>query len=103
VISNWDERLRPLLTLLDLDTCFSVILISCEFGAAKPSPLIFQEAARQLRLPPESLLHIGDSEQDDLEGARAAGLKALRIDRCQTGGSDGRISRLEELRRLVGT
>jgi len=102
VISNWDERLRPLLTALDLQTWFSSIVISYEIGAAKPSPVIFQEAARQLGLPPRSILHIGDSEQDDLEGALAAGFMALRIDRDRTTRSDGLITSLEEVKQILG-
>ena len=98
VVSNWDERLRPLLSVFNLEAYFSVILISCEMGAAKPSPFIFQQAARQLCLPPESVLHVGDSEQDDLEGARAAGLQAIQIDRSRVGKSEERIRSLEELK-----
>src|SRR5262245_16330609 len=36
-ISNWDERLRPLLKKLQLHDCFENIVVSCEVGFAKPS------------------------------------------------------------------
>ena len=36
VISNWDERLRPLLDSLELDRYFEEIVISCEVGMPKP-------------------------------------------------------------------
>ena len=49
-----------------------------------------------------SILHIGDSEKDDVEGAHAAGFEALRIDRGQTAGSNGLITSLEELKRVLG-
>jgi len=52
IISNWDERLRPLLRSLKLDRYFQTIVISCEAGACKPSPAIFQKTARELDLPP---------------------------------------------------
>lgn len=42
VISNWDERLRPLLARLGLDSYFSRLVISCEVGVAKPDPLAFK-------------------------------------------------------------
>jgi putative hydrolase of the HAD superfamily len=51
VVSNWDERLRPLLAELRLDRYFTCFAISCEAGFAKPSPVIFQEALRQLGQP----------------------------------------------------
>src|SRR5262245_33843189 len=35
VVSNWDERLRPLLAALNLDSFFEVIIISCEVGHSK--------------------------------------------------------------------
>ena len=47
VISNWDSRLRPLLTNLGLTGYLDSITISCEVGAEKPSPHIFGEALRR--------------------------------------------------------
>ena len=81
VISNWDERLRPLLGALDLARCFDAIVISHEAGHTKPAPEIFLQAAAQLNLPPEHILHVGDSACEDEEGARRAGLRATRLDR----------------------
>ena len=77
VISNWDERLRPLLDQLELTPCFDVIVISNEVGFCKPSPEIFHEAVRRLNVAPERVLHVGDSEAEDMEGARRAGLRAV--------------------------
>lgn len=81
VISNWDERLRGLLRALKLDRYFEAVAISCEVGFPKPSPVIFQHAAEKLGLPPGSILHVGDSLELDIDGARAAGFKALQIHR----------------------
>ncbi len=39
----------------------------------KPEPLLFTTAARQLELPPEHLVMIGDQLETDIAGARAAG------------------------------
>src|SRR5882724_3813450 len=50
VISNWDERLRGLLSRLNLDRYFEVLAISCEVGFPKPSRAIFQQAAADLDL-----------------------------------------------------
>lgn len=81
VISNWDERLRLLLRRLELDRWFEQLVISCEVGFAKPSPVIFQEAAAKLGISPGSILHVGDSTELDVAGARAAGFQSLRIER----------------------
>jgi dihydrofolate synthase/folylpolyglutamate synthase len=81
IISNWDERLRPLLRELQLDGYFNSIVISGEAGWQKPNPKIFQAAAVQLGTSPEAILHIGDSSSEDVAGARAAGLQALLLTR----------------------
>jgi dihydrofolate synthase/folylpolyglutamate synthase len=84
IISNWDNRLRPLLRELQLDSYFDSIIISGEAGSQKPDPRIFQAAAAQLNAPPEAILHIGDSSSEDVAGARAAGLQALLLTRGKT-------------------
>ena len=76
VISNWDDRLCPLLESLELASAFEVILVSAEVGYAKPAPEIFQAAAVALQLPPAQILHVGDSENEDHHGAQAAGLQS---------------------------
>jgi putative hydrolase of the HAD superfamily len=82
IISNWDERLRVLLQRLKLDGIFESIIVSCEAGFAKPSPVIFELAAEKLGLPPASILHVGDSFEMDVQGARSAGFSALQLVRA---------------------
>ena len=77
IISNWDERLRPLLDQLELAPFFDAIVVSNEIGHWKPAPEIFSEALRCLNLPCSEVLHVGDSEAEDIQGAHAAGLKAI--------------------------
>jgi putative hydrolase of the HAD superfamily len=79
VISNWDERLRELLGRLGLGVRFETTVVSSEIGHAKPRPEIFAEATSRLGLPAHRILHIGDSAEADLHGARAAGFHALQI------------------------
>jgi len=81
-ISNWDERLRPLLDELRLSRCFDVIVVSCDTGRVKPDPEIFLTAARQLGVPLGSILHVGDSAREDFAGAQAAGMRAVLVDRA---------------------
>jgi putative hydrolase of the HAD superfamily len=81
IISNWDERLRPLLAELALMQYFPISIISSEIGAHKPDPAIFQAAADQLGISPDFILHVGDSAREDVEGGRAAGMRAVRIAR----------------------
>ena len=81
VISNWDGRLRPLLHELRLDVHFDAFAISHETGCTKPAPEIFQRAAAELDVPPARVLHVGDSADEDVVGARAAGMSAALLDR----------------------
>jgi len=81
VLSNWDDRLPGLLDRLKLADYFERIFVSAQIGAHKPDVRIFRHAAEYLQIPPEEILHIGDSQREDVEGARAAGLQAVRIRR----------------------
>ena len=97
VISNWDERLRPLLHKLKLADYFEAFSVSIEVGVSKPSPIIFEHAAAKLNLPAGSILHIGDSPEMDIAGARAAGFQALQIHRNPKCPADSGIHSLAEL------
>ena len=81
VISNWDDRLIPLLEKLGLATYFDEIVVSAVHGSHKPEAGIFQHAAEKLGVPIERVLHVGDSMREDVEGAKAAGALAQRIRR----------------------
>lgn len=81
VISNWDSRLLKLCEGLGISRYFEFILISAVFGASKPSRRIFEEALNRFGVHPSKAVHIGDSLEDDVRGAQAAGLNAVFIDR----------------------
>lgn len=96
-ISNWDERLRPLLRNLNLDRYFDAIEVSGESGFHKPHPEIFHRAARALGVRPGNILHVGDSRAEDLEGAKAAGLHARLLRRGAAADGPEQIASLREL------
>lgn len=100
IISNWDDRLRHLLTGMNLAARFEVIVVSCEVGRAKPAPEIFAAAARAFNLPPLEMLHVGDNAMADVAGARAAGFRAVQITRGSVADS-GQIGSLLDLRRAL--
>ena len=50
-------------------------------GRIKPDPSIFLVALEQLDASPEETVMVGDSYQDDIEGARALGMRAILLDR----------------------
>lgn len=81
VVSNFDSRLLPVLEELGLSSYFEVIISSAEARSRKPDPQIFQTALRKLNLPADQVLHIGDSQHADYQGARDAGLEAFHLQR----------------------
>ena len=64
-----------------------VALGSGAFGRTKPHPTIFRAVLDRLEVEPEDAAMIGDSIEDDVDGAHAAGIeRAFLLDR------DGRFS-----------
>ena len=60
------------------------------YGKTKPHPTIFRYALEQLGAAAEEAVMVGDSLDDDIEGARAVGMRAFLIDR------EGRYPDVEE-------
>ena len=69
-VAGWESS--PLRSFFDLALC------SCAIGLAKPNPEIYLLACRGLHVPPGRALFIGDGGDDELNGARSAGLQAHR-------------------------
>jgi HAD superfamily hydrolase (TIGR01549 family) len=81
VVSNWQCGLGHFCEDLGIRSYFDHVIASAEVGSAKPDRTIFDTAVRRLGVPSSKVLHIGDSIVEDLQGARAAGLHALLLDR----------------------
>ncbi len=84
VVSNWDVSLHDVLGRLSLASLIDAILTSAEAGARKPSPAIFEQALALAGVGPEHAIHIGDSVEEDVAGARAAGVRPVLISRRGT-------------------
>jgi len=67
-VAAWDSS--------PLHPFFDVALFSCVAGLAKPDPQVYLLACRELALRPPHVLFIGDGGDDELGGARRAGLLA---------------------------
>ena len=81
VVSNFDSRLRTILSHLGIAECFDGIVISSEIGADKPSPRIFAAALARAGVSAAEALHVGDEPEADWHGAERAGLRAFRLQR----------------------
>jgi putative hydrolase of the HAD superfamily len=93
-VSNWDCSLPRVLERCGLDGLLDGTVTSAETGSRKPDPGIFEAALELAACEPAEALHVGDTAEEDVAGARAAGIRPLLIDRD---GSDGDISSLEQI------
>jgi putative hydrolase of the HAD superfamily len=81
LISNFDSRLSAVAAGLGIASHLDAIIPSAVVGVAKPDPAIFHVALGALGVLPREALHVGDSYTADVQGARAAGLEAVLVDR----------------------
>ncbi len=79
VVSNWDVSLREVLERTGLAPLVDAVAISSELGAAKPSPRPFQAALAALGADAAGALHVGDTYEEDVAGARAAGVRPVLV------------------------
>jgi putative hydrolase of the HAD superfamily len=80
---------------LDVDAAIS----SGAFGRTKPHASIFLAALERLGVEPHEAAMVGDSPEDDVEGARALGMRGLLVDRERRHPEWG-DERLDDLREL---
>jgi putative hydrolase of the HAD superfamily len=78
--SNFDERLRHVAEGLPALRPVRHFVISAEVGWRKPAPAFFAAIRKETGLAPECILFIGDDPENDFDGARAAGMRALLFD-----------------------
>jgi putative hydrolase of the HAD superfamily len=84
VVSNWDCSLPEWLGPPGLLELVDGVVSSAEVGAAKPDPAPFARGLELAGARPEDALHVGDSLDNDVAGARAAGVRAVLVDRSGT-------------------
>ena len=89
VVSNWDVSLHEVLERTRLRPLVDAVVISAELGVAKPDPAIFRAALERLGASADGALHVGDSLEHDVAGARAAGLDAVLVSRNGAPAPDG--------------
>lgn len=69
--------LREILAGHDLLQYFSGFAFSDEVGRSKPHAAMFDAARRQMDVPFEEMVHIGDRDNKDIKGAQALGMMAI--------------------------
>ncbi len=81
VASNWDWSLHEVLPRVGLGGLLDGVVTSAEVGARKPAVEVFERALSIAGVPAARAIHVGDSYDEDVLGARAAGVEPVLIRR----------------------
>jgi putative hydrolase of the HAD superfamily len=98
LISNFDTRVYDVCQALGIYKYFKSFVISSEAGFAKPSPKIFEIALNEQGVLAEESIHIGDSIEHDILGAKTLGINAVLLDREGKHKHRDGISKIKDLR-----
>jgi putative hydrolase of the HAD superfamily len=81
IASNWDCSLPEWLAPLGLLELVDGVATSADVGAVKPDVAVFRRALELAGVPASEAVHVGDSLDNDVAGARAAGVRPLLLAR----------------------
>lgn len=106
VASNWDVSLHDVLERTGLSRLLDGVVTSADVGVAKPDGRLFAAALEVAGAGAGEALHVGDSLEEDVAGARAAGVEPVLVRRDSGDPSDPvpgvrTISSLSELTGLT--
>lgn len=98
VVSNWDRSLSGALDRAGLGDLVDGVVSSAQVGRAKPAPEPFRAGLELAGVPADDALFVGDSPETDIQGAQAAGIRAVLV--AREGGAPGGIEAIASLERL---
>lgn len=105
IVSNWDTPLDPLTERLGIARYFDTIVAShdARVRSAKPDSHIFNYTLAAVGVSAAEAVHVGDTYETDIVGARNAGIRPILIDRdkTQTDKWGETIQSLSELPKLL--
>ena len=81
VASNWDCSLPEVLAQARLLHLTDGVIASAVAGAAKPDPALFEAALELAGCDASDAIHVGDSLENDVAGAMAAGIAPVLVAR----------------------
>ncbi len=102
VVSNWDISLSAVLSKVGLGGMVDGVVTSAEVGHPKPASEIFAAALALAGCTPERAVHVGDSLDQDVHGALAAGVRAVLLcrDDAEPAASPPDVPRIASLTQL---
>jgi HAD superfamily hydrolase (TIGR01509 family) len=97
VTNNLVSEQREKLAHCGLTADVDALVTSEEVGVQKPDPRIFQVALDRVGVRPEEAVMVGDAWATDIQGARAAGVRPIWLNRFGVKSPDPTV---QEIRRL---
>jgi putative hydrolase of the HAD superfamily len=101
VVSNFDISLNQILKDTGLDELVDGVVVSAERGIEKPNPLIFSLGLSVVRSTAAHAFHVGDDLVKDVQGAQAARIDAVYLDRADSSEAPEGVPRITTLRGLL--
>lgn len=107
VLSDADEEWAALLLDgLRVKPLLDSVTTSESVGVGKPNPKIFLAALRKAKCEPQEAVHVGDSVERDIRGAKAIGMRTVHVAPIPSAEADYQAKSIEELlpvlRQLAG-
>jgi putative hydrolase of the HAD superfamily len=100
VVSNWDVSLHERLAETGLAELVDGAIASAEAASAKPDGEIFRRALAIAGVGAGEAWHVGDSPEADVEGALAAGILPVLLDRDGSGAAPEGVTVVRTLAQL---
>ena len=97
IASNFDHRLHAVCEGLPEVATISKRVVSSEVGYRKPSAGYYNRLAEVCGVLPQQVLMVGDTPTNDIEGARAVGMRAVLVDRSRDADLPDRVSSLKQI------
>ena len=102
IASNFDIRLHAVCDSLPHLHPIERRIVSAAVGFRKPAPEFYTALIQACGCEPSRILMIGDNHEYDVVAPRAAGMRALHLDRNQLIGDADRLTSLTELAERLG-
>jgi putative hydrolase of the HAD superfamily len=105
ITNGLEQQQRQKLETLGILDRFAAIVTSDGTKLSKPDAGIFHYAAHAIGARPETCVHVGDDWKKDVEGALAAGFRAIWLVRAGAppgGPHRAGVARIKSLQNLVG-
>ncbi len=93
--THYPPMVDELLARMDIAELFETVVMSVTFGRPKPDPAIFSHTLDKMALTASEVVYVGDSFENDYQGARAAGIDCYLI------GNHARVPRQRQLRSIL--